>query len=755
MTPPSDSHNESGGDATPDPGADAPRIPGYRIDGRLGRGGMATVWLALQLSLDRQVAIKVMSPEALADEMAKQRFEHEARTIAKLEHPGIVGIHEVGRTEGGQPYYVMPYLARGALSPADHLGDETSVLDTLRALLSALEYAHARGVVHRDVKTENVLLDASNRPRLTDFGIALSKRNEARITTAGLALGSGGYMSPEQARGEEVDGRADLYSLGVLAYELLTGELPFDSGEALALALMHAQDPVPRLPGHLAHWQEFIDTAMAKEPAQRYRSASQMLRALERLRHAHQQRSTGERAIVGLQRHALARAHLLKPGLLFVGGLAGALLLAWGIAALLPADGWPGGGGATPVVTERDTEEASDDTDAAGWPAGTDEELAAGEAAADEEPTEVELPLADLVEAGQAQLAAGQLLSPADANAADTWQHAWSRAPDDGEVVAGLAATLAALGRQAQTDLERGRDGQARAAYARARELAAATEQGARPEWRSVREAVVAELQTRMQRALNHVDRAAGDAAAGLAEALEPGHPDLRTMRTAISRLPALGQPVAGGPPMTLVAVGAPGRPALAAMTRPVTVAEYRAFATATSRSAANCHLPASLVRVFARRTWDAPPFDQTPDHPVVCVSHDDAESFGSWLSGRTGLRLHLPTTEDWNRMVEGTAPGQCATARLKCGDNRGTIGVARFQASRLGLRDLNGNVSEWLRNCAGDCGRRLAAGQSWRDEPGEPPTRTSDHPAERGHEYIGFRLVRELRPGDSVEIAQ
>ncbi|WP_339829958.1 serine/threonine-protein kinase, partial [uncultured Arenimonas sp.] len=266
-----------------------PEIPGYRVLRRIGKGGMSQVYLGVQESLDRQVAIKVMSPAALTDEISKQRFEHEARTIAKLEHPCIVGIHEVGRTRQGLLYYVLPYLAKGHLGQRDFTQDEERAVEVLRSLLSALEYAHARGIVHRDVKAENVLFDNADRPLLTDFGIALSKRDSTRITTAGLAVGSGGYMAPEQARGEVVDGRADLYSVGVLAYELLTGHLPFQAADPLALALMHAQDPVPRLAPEKKHWQPFIDRAMAKSPDNRYRNAQQMLGALNQI-------ATGKRA---------------------------------------------------------------------------------------------------------------------------------------------------------------------------------------------------------------------------------------------------------------------------------------------------------------------------------------------------------------------------------------------------------------------------------------------------------------------------
>src|SRR5690606_3348723 len=191
-----------------------PDIPGYRINRVVGAGGMSTIYLGEQLSLNRAVAIKVMLPEALGDEVSRRRFENEARTIARLDHPNIVGIHDVGRTRDGLPYYSMPYLARGHLGQRDLRGDEATARHILRSLLSALQYAHSRGIVHRDVKAENVLFDDAGRPLLADFGIALRRGYGSRVTTAGLAVGSTAYMPPEQARGEGVDARADLYSVG-------------------------------------------------------------------------------------------------------------------------------------------------------------------------------------------------------------------------------------------------------------------------------------------------------------------------------------------------------------------------------------------------------------------------------------------------------------------------------------------------------------------------------------------------------------
>jgi len=242
---------------------------------------MADVYLATQVSLGRPVAIKVLSTERTLGEETVTRFEQEARTIARLDHPNIVSIFDVGRTEDGRLYYVMPYLPNGDLSTRDLREDEKQIVAIVRSLVRALGYAHKHGVVHRDVKPENVLFDKLDRPLLADFGIALASSDFARVTREGSTIGSSGYMSPEQARGFAIDGRADLYSLGVVTYEMLSGDLPYHGPDTLSVALAHVEEPIPRLPPRRRRWQPFIDKAMAKSPEERFQSAEQMEGALD------------------------------------------------------------------------------------------------------------------------------------------------------------------------------------------------------------------------------------------------------------------------------------------------------------------------------------------------------------------------------------------------------------------------------------------------------------------------------------------
>ena len=258
-------------------------IPGYRIVRELGRGGMANVYLAIQISLGRPVAVKVLAADRTPNAESITRFEQEARTIARLDHPHIVGIFDVGRTSTGQLYYTMPHMPRGDLAARDLQNNETAVVEVARALCQALAYAHDQGIVHRDVKPENVLFDKLDRPLLADFGIALTTAGQNRVTREGSTPGSVAYMSPEQARGHVIDGRSDLYSLGVVCFECLAGKLPFSGDDSLAVALAHVEQPIPRLPPAHRHWQAFLDKAMAKNADDRFQTAAEMLDALEAL----------------------------------------------------------------------------------------------------------------------------------------------------------------------------------------------------------------------------------------------------------------------------------------------------------------------------------------------------------------------------------------------------------------------------------------------------------------------------------------
>lgn len=258
-------------------------IPGYDIDGEIGEGAMASVYLATQRSLERKVALKVMAAALAADPSFCERFLREGKTLARLSHPHTVTIHDIGNV--GELYYMaMEYLPNGTLKEriAAGLTPEQGLV-YIRQIASALGYAHAQGLVHRDVKPANILFRADGTAVLSDFGIAKSLDDRTQFTQAGFAVGTPSYMSPEQARGQEIDGRADLYALGVVLYEILVGKLPYNGTDALSTALAHLTEPLPELPLHHGRYQQVLKKLLAKDPAERYPDATALLLALDQL----------------------------------------------------------------------------------------------------------------------------------------------------------------------------------------------------------------------------------------------------------------------------------------------------------------------------------------------------------------------------------------------------------------------------------------------------------------------------------------
>ncbi len=260
-------------------------IPGYRIEGELGRGGMASVYLARQESLNRRVALKIMNPALGADKDFKTRFLNEGRIVAQLNHNYIVTIYDIG-CHGHYHYLSMEYLPGGTLRERIRAG--LSLQHSLRiahVLGSALHYAHQQGIVHRDIKPLNVLFRQDGSPVLTDFGIAKVIGGESQLTQTGFAVGSVGYMSPEQALGRPIDHRADLYAFGLLLWEMFTGKPPFAASDPFALALKHATEPLPRLPAELMRCQPLFSRLLAKQPEDRYPGLDQCLLALAAVAH--------------------------------------------------------------------------------------------------------------------------------------------------------------------------------------------------------------------------------------------------------------------------------------------------------------------------------------------------------------------------------------------------------------------------------------------------------------------------------------
>jgi len=259
----------------------------YEITGPLGEGGMAAVYKAYQAGMDRNVAIKVLPQNFAKDPQFAGRFQQEARVIAKLIHPHILPIHDYGEAEG-YTYLVMPLINSGTL--ASLMQGKPLPLPRVRKLISqlgdALDYAHSQGLVHRDIKPSNVLVDERGNCLLTDFGIAkLLQGGGEKFTATGSLVGTPAYMSPEQGRGDKIDARTDIYAVGVILYEMVTGRVPFEAETPVAVVLKHIQTELPPVRSLNPEVPEAVEAviakALAKDPADRFATAGEMVQALQ------------------------------------------------------------------------------------------------------------------------------------------------------------------------------------------------------------------------------------------------------------------------------------------------------------------------------------------------------------------------------------------------------------------------------------------------------------------------------------------
>lgn len=253
----------------------------YEVEAELTQGGMGVIFLAKDPYIQRQVVVKVLMYKHTLDDVYREFFQREAEVIAALEHPCIVPIYDFG-WHGQQPYIVMRYMSGGSLDDRLQKGEIklTEMAHILKRVAEALDAAHAAKIIHRDIKPSNILFDSTGEAFLSDFGIA--KSQTIADDDGEWLVGTPAYMSPEQVKGEHVDGRSDIYALGVTLYRMLSGKLPFASDSTTALINMHVDLPIPDIRQVKANvpavWQEVVAKAMAKDPNDRYPTASDFAR---------------------------------------------------------------------------------------------------------------------------------------------------------------------------------------------------------------------------------------------------------------------------------------------------------------------------------------------------------------------------------------------------------------------------------------------------------------------------------------------
>ncbi|WIG55916.1 MAG: hypothetical protein OJF61_001704 [Rhodanobacteraceae bacterium] len=714
-------------------GANLMDVPGYRLVRPIGSSGMATVYVAMQRSLERQVAVKVFDT---VDIEAIARFEQLLRTNARLSNPHIVGAHQIGRTGDGRLFHSMPFLLSAELSRHTLRSKPLKIAALLREVLDALGHAHRRGVVHGGVKPANVLFDERGHARLADFGVARCATELGRPHP-----GAAGYLSPEQARGNPPGQRSDLYSVGVLAYELLTGALPFEGEDAVATAIAHVEQPVPRLPPMVAAWQPWIDKALAKAPAQRFQSAEAMAGALS--------------AIDGLEEPATRPARSAAKFRVPTWAMAAAIL----VVAAGAIAGWAtwshrrasAAATADPVVPVDASARAAN-AFAAPAPA------AASTAAA---------PLAGrvqiLIAQGDALRAGDHLFSPPGDNAAEEYLTALTLDPGNPAAVAGIDAMLATLRHRLDAAWRADKFPQTFALLKQCDLLAAHASLGARHDWRTQRNAFAKTVGDAVAAAAHAHDATRLASLKPLAEALPASYPagfDPAAAQRAATALAAgtlLRDP--NGP--ALVYVPATDKaPAFAIQRVEVTRADYAAFAQATQRAASKCLEAYNPFSRMQHLTWQNPGFAQGGDHPAVCVSWNDAAAYAAWLSKTTGQAYRLPSSAEWLRAAQGMPkenPCQLGNVddvsrksamdndKLSCSDGAEyTAAVGHYAPSGVGAFDMYGNVSEWM--AGGSAGSRVFRGLSWRDGSRQTPLgRQGSAGSDVGYTNVGFRVVRVI----------
>lgn len=263
------------------------KIGRYIIKTELGRGGMATVYHAHDPLFEREVALKILPREMLHDPQFRSRFEREIKMVASLEHPSIVPVYDVG-DEDGQPYFVMRYMTGGSLTDLIKKGQFTlaETANIVSKVAQGLAYAHKKGIIHRDLKPDNILFDENGEPFISDFGIAKLAEAGSNLTGSGV-IGTPAYMSPEQAQGTQVDGRSDVYGLGVIVYQMLTGQQPYSADTPMGVVLKHITEPVPEIlkiaPDMPVEVDDLIKKAMAKDKNKRYENTIELAKALNKI----------------------------------------------------------------------------------------------------------------------------------------------------------------------------------------------------------------------------------------------------------------------------------------------------------------------------------------------------------------------------------------------------------------------------------------------------------------------------------------
>ncbi|MES9957596.1 MAG: protein kinase [Sedimenticola sp.] len=435
------------------------KVPGYRLEKLLGRGGMTTVYLATQTSLGRPVALKILTdPET---PQFFERFFNEGRYLARLSHNNLVSIYDIGQGDGFY-YIAMEYLPGGDLKSrlSEGIRPKTA-LKLLAQLAACLGYVHSQGLVHRDIKPSNILFREDSTPVLTDFGIAKLVQADNDLTVTGTVMGSPHYLSPELAQGSrELDGRSDIYSLGVLLYQMLTGEKPYTSDSYAATLMAHIQNPIPTLPEKFSQYQALLEKLMAKNPDERLQTGGEVIKAIQELQaESHRKHKKDQAAKTKPSEDGHSPGFKSRRILVAMALLAGVALGVW---LLIPGEEEPAND--TPSATSPD--KATDDADQPKDLFATVKPESTISITAEEEPEDADIASSEtppdaattsLLEMADKRLAEDKLSLPAGDSARDYYRQALERDPGNERARSGLTEIADRYARFARQSLRNNR----------------------------------------------------------------------------------------------------------------------------------------------------------------------------------------------------------------------------------------------------------------------------------------------------------
>lgn len=736
------------------------QIPGYTIIRKIGSGGMSEVYLAKQDSLKREVAIKVLQNRSYGDPKIIHRFLHEAETIAKLYHPNIVSIYEVGQLADDVIFYSMPYLPNGDLTDFQY-ENNNQLISLILSISEGLNYAHQQGVIHRDIKPENILFDQFGQVQIADFGIAISESSK-RLTKEDHIVGSATYMSPEQARSKPVDARTDIYSLGVVLYELLAGKPPFKKSDDLATLMAHVNDPAPKLPENVSQWQEFIDRCLAKNPDDRYQDISSLQHAMTTL-HKKSVNDSSDTNITTQNSHH--QTLLIIPVI--------------GILALFVY-----------LVTKSPEENLTDDDFFT-----TEKRNSADPVVTVPQLETLIKPEISLVEADRLIIEAAErveqykLTSPKDDNALDRYLKVLKSYPEHEPAQQGIYAISLKYFELISNKI-------ASRQYTSASKvvdtvLSTWGKAGlSRDHFSGEISLLLNTINVQFNKESKKLRKNNAEMIFNIAEKLIDNNRTLDNLKNQLDKIPNEATVLNAPYDISVVVIPATlsndepshyNGPDFAMTRNEITRKQYEIFAKETNRKNSKCKSMASKSLSFSAKNWQKPGIPQQDNHPVVCVTWQDAQAYATWLSQKTGHQYRLPSKNEIQhakKILFINNPSDCVKDNIagvesrdmaiygkpyKCDDNyRYTSPVGRFSGNRLGIKELFGNVKEWTVNCSisddnnnlldkiirsNACDRRFVAGKSWRD--GQSPAQTDKDEiylkSNYGYTHVGIRLVRQI----------